>query len=117
MTKLKYIFNQIKEKKDQMKDLKVVCKDVLTSSEEYKAIEEQMKALREKKKRVVQMANDQCAAEITKIEDLKIDIESDQEMLNDIAITKYAKGELIELTDKYDNTYEPVFSVKFKKSN
>ena len=51
------------------------------------------------------------------IQDLKIDIESDQEMLNDIAMLKYTKGEPIEIKDKYDNEYEPVFSVKFKKSN
>jgi DNA repair exonuclease SbcCD ATPase subunit len=111
------IFNQIKEKKEQLKDLKSVCKDLMDSSEEYRDIEEQMKVLREKKKKIISMINEQCASEITKIEDLKIDIESDQEMLNDMAITKYSKGESIEITDKYENTYEPIFSVKFKKSN
>ena len=63
------------------------------------------------------MINEQCASEITQLEDLKIDIESDQEMLNDMAMTKYAKGESIELKDQYDNTYEPVFVVKFKKAD
>lgn len=111
------IFNQIKEKKEQLKDLRVVCKDLLAASEEYKDLEEQMKTLREKKKKVISMVNAQCANEITKIEDLKIDIESDEEMMNDMAMAKYTKGESIELKDKYDNTYEPVFSVKFKKTS
>lgn len=114
---LQEVFNQIKEKKDQLKDLRVVCKDALAGSAEFKDIEEQIKTLREKKKKITNMVNEQCKDEITKIEDLKIDLESDQEMLNDMAITKYTKGESIELKDKYDNTYEPVFSVKFKKSN
>lgn len=100
-----------------MKDLRAVCKDLLAASEEYKDIEEQMKVLREKKKKIIMMINEQCANEVTKIEDLKIDLESDQEMLSDLAITKYTQGENIELKDKYENTYEPVFSVKFKKTN
>ena len=111
------IFNGIKEKKDQLKDLRIVCKDLLAASEEFKNLEEQMKKLREKKKKVMAMVNEQCASEITKIEDLKIDLESDQEMLSTLAMTKYTKGESIELKDKYDNTYEPVFSVKFKKTS
>ena len=111
------IFNVIKEKKEKLKDLRVVCKDLLAASEEYKDLEEQMKKMREKKKKVISMVNEQCASEITKIEDIKIDIESDEEMLNDLAINKYAKGESIELKDKYDNTYEPIFSVKFKKTS
>ena len=111
------IFNGIKEKKDQLKDLRVVCKDLLAASSEYKDLEEQMKTLREKKKKVIAMVNEQCANEIIKIADIKIDLESDQEMLSTLAMTKYTKGENIELKDKYENTYEPIFSVKFKKTS
>lgn len=111
------VFNGIKEKKDQLKDLRTVCKDLLAASAEYKDLEEQMKVLREKKKKIISMINEQCANEITKIEDIKIDLESDQEILSDLAMTKYTKGETVELKDKYDNTYEPIFSVKFKKTS
>jgi len=107
----------IQEKKSELKDLKSVCKQVLESSGEYQEVEEQLKTLREKRKVIVKKAYEQCSGEMIKIEDLKIDIESDQEMLNDIAMTKYTKGETIEIKDKYDNEYEPVFTVKFKKAN
>jgi len=111
------VFIAIQEKKAELKDLKSVCKQIQDNSAEFKEIEEKMKVLREKRKSVLSAIQSQCANEVTKIEDLKIDIESDQEMLNDIAMLKYTKGEPIEIKDKYDNEYEPVFSVKFKKSN
>ena len=104
------VFILIQEKKAELKDLKSVCKQVLDSSGEFQEVEEKLKALREKRKGIMKVVQEQCANEMIKIDDLKIDIESDQEMLNDIAIAKYSKGEAIEIKDKYDNEYEPVFS-------
>lgn len=108
---------RVQEKKAELKDLKSVIKDMLDNSSEWQEIEEKMKALREKRKGVMQIIHDQCSSEMIKIDDLKIDIDSDQEMLNDIAMLSYTKGESIEIKDKYDNQYEPIFSVRFKKSN
>ena len=71
--------------------------------------------MREKKKQIEQTTKEQFSGEFIKLEDLKIDIESDQEMLNDIALNKVMKGESIEIRDEYDNEYEPLFSVKFRK--
>ena len=111
------LFNQIKEKKEELKGLKATCKEMLEASEEYQETMQKMKALRAKKQRVITAVNEQCSSEISKMMDLSIDIAGDQEMLTDIAITKYTKGESIELKDQYDNIYEPIFSVKFKKAN
>ena len=36
-------------------------------------------------------------------------------MMSDIALNKIMKGETVEITDQYDNKYEPLFSVKFRK--
>jgi len=109
------VFNRIKEKKKELKDLRAVCKDVIDSSEACKEVNEKLKVLREKRKQIMAVVQEQCSGELTKIEDLKIDIESDEDMLTDMAMTKYIKGESIELQDQYDNNYEPVFTVKFKK--
>ena len=32
-------------------------------------------------------------------------------------MTKLMKGESVSVSDEYENEYEPVFSVKFKKTN
>jgi len=36
-------------------------------------------------------------------------------MINDIAMTMVMKGETVSVNDKYENEYEPLFTVKFKK--
>ena len=50
-------------------------------------------------------------------EELKIEIETDQELLADQALNMYVKNETVEIKDEYDQTWYPVFKVSFKKSN
>jgi hypothetical protein len=38
-------------------------------------------------------------------------------MLNDIAISTLMKGETVVAKDEFDNVYEPVWKVNFKKTN
>lgn len=115
MQDLQGVFNKIQESKKRQKDLRAMYKDGLMSSGEYQDVLEKMKSLRETKKRIETAVKEQFAHEITELEDLKIDIESDMEMLSDIALSKLVKGESLELTDADQNNYEPVLTVKFKK--
>ena len=50
-----------------------------------------------------------------KLYSIKTDIESEKEILNQAALTKILKGENIEITDEYNNKYEPIFNIRFKK--
>lgn len=115
MQDIQEIFNKIEESKKEMKELKSAYKEALEGVQEYQVLQEEMKAMREKRKRIEQTTREHFSSEMTKIEDLKIDIESDMEMISDIAIAKISKGESIGITDKYSNEYEPIFRVKFKK--
>ena len=47
---------------------------------------------------------------------LKQSIADSEQMLSDIAITRYAEGKNIEIKDENDNIYEPIFTVKFRKA-
>lgn len=116
MATLQEIFSRINETKKKQKDIRSVYKDALATSLEYKELTDKMKTLREKKKQIEQATKQQFASELTKLDDYAIDLASDQELLSDAALTKLMKGESIEITDEYDNTFEPVFSVKFKKT-
>ena len=71
--------------------------------------------MRERKKQIETTIKENFSSEMTKLEDLKIDIASDMELISDIAITKLMKGESIEIKDEYENDYEPLINVKFKK--
>lgn len=115
MQNIQEVFIRIQESKKKMKDLKEAYKDALSTSQEYEEVVEKMKALREKKKQIENTTKESFASEFRQLDDLKIDIASDMELMNDIAVTQIMKGEAVELTDQYENQYEPIVNVKFKK--
>ena len=115
MANLEQVFGRITEIKKQQKDIKTSYKDALVTSQSYQDVVEELKKLKDKKKNIEQAMRGDFSYELQKLEDLKIDLASEQEVLSDIALTKLMKGESISLKDKYDVEYEPVFSVKFKK--
>jgi hypothetical protein len=115
MQDLQEIFNRVQENKKKLKDLRDAYKEALTGDQSYLDTDEALKTAREKKKTLELSIKEQFASEFVKMDDLKIDIASDQEMINDIAMTMIMKGETVSVNDKYDNEYEPLFTVKFKK--
>ena len=116
MQDLQEIFSRIQVTKKQAKDIRSAYKDALAGSGEYVEIIEKIKTLRERKKQIENTIKNDFSGEFTKLEDFKVDLESDNTMLADAAITKMMKGEKVEVVDEYNNTYEPEFKVKFKKS-
>ena len=115
MSSIQEIYARIQEAKKKQKDLKTAYNDALKGSAEYAEIAEKIKALRERKKQVEVTIKDQFSGELTKLEDIKIDIASDTEMLADAAMNSLMKGETVQVEDQYGNQYEPVFKVSFKK--
>ena len=117
MDKLQEAFNRIQEIKKEQKKIKSAYRDALQSSPTYKQVTDELKEIREKKKKIEEGIKVDFSSEFTKLEDIKIDLESEYELLNDIALTQLMKGETVKVTDQYENNYEPVFSVRFKKAN
>jgi len=117
MQNIQEVFNQIQEVKKQQKTIKTAFRDALNNSGEYKKLVEDLKIMKESKKVLEQSVKEEFSAELDKLDDLKIDLETQNMMLNDIALTKIMNGESIEVVDMYNNSYEPLFSVKFKKTN
>ena len=115
MEDIQTIFNRIQENKKKKKDIAGSYKDALELSEEYKEIGDKIKALRARKQQIEADTKLQFSGEFNKLDEIKIDMESDNVLLSDAALTKYTKGETVELVDEYNNKYEPQFSVKFKK--
>ena len=115
MQNIQEIFNRVQENKKELKDLRDAYKEALKADQSYVDADDALKTAREKKKTIELAIKQQFASEFVKMDDLKIDIASDQEMLNDISMTMIMKGEAVQVSDKYDNEYEPLFTVKFKK--
>jgi hypothetical protein len=116
MKDIQGVFNKIQMLKDEMKEIRKAYKDALDAFPGYKEVNEEMKKLRAQRKDMENVIKEEFASELSKMEDLKIDLETEKELLNDIALSTMMKGETVQVTDKYDNSYEPQFSVSFKKA-
>lgn len=116
MRDLQKVFDKIQEIKKEQKELRKSYKQALDDSPSYKEVKDELTVLREKKKQIELGIKEEFSKELDRLEDLKIDAELEAEMLSDIALSKLVKGETVEVTDSYNNKYEPVFMVRFKKT-
>lgn len=117
MQNVQEVFNKIREMKKEQKDLRDMYKDALAQADEYEEIVEEIKTLREKKKQIETRIQAELGRAWEKFDDLKREVETEKEMLNDIALTTLMKGETVEVKDEFNNAYEPVWKVNFKKAN
>lgn len=115
MQNIQEIFDRIQKHKKEQKELKSAYRDALSVSLPYKKIVEEVKELREKKRKMEFSIKEDFTSEFTKLEALDVDIKSDLEMLSDLAVSSLMKGESVGVTDQYQNSYDPIFSVRFKK--
>lgn len=117
MKDLQEVFNQIQVIKKEQKGIKAAYRDALSSSTEYQKAIEDLNMLKEKKKSLENTIQEQFVAEFNKLDGLKMDLEAQNVMLSDIALNKIVQGETVEIVDINNNLYEPVFTVKFKKTS
>ncbi|MBP9760903.1 MAG: hypothetical protein KBD15_01520 [Candidatus Magasanikbacteria bacterium] len=117
MQDIQSVFTRLEESKKKLKDIRSAYKEALENVQSFVELTEELKTLREKKKQIETTVKQDFSGEFTKMEDLKIDIASDQELLNDIASTQLMQGQSVAVTDKYQNNYEPILKISFKKVN
>lgn len=115
MSAIQEVFNRMNEIKKRMKDIREMYKSALNSTPDYAATIDQLKVLREKKKHMEERVKQDLQAELQRLEDLSVDLASDAELLSDLALTQYLKGETVVVEDEYGNKYDPAFKVNFKK--
>jgi len=89
-------------------------KDELSQSARYQEIVDEMAKLREEKKSIENEIKS-SSRDYKELDDIKIDIQTDQELLSDIALSMYVEKEQIEIIDEYENKWYPMFKVTFKK--
>ncbi|MCD4705295.1 hypothetical protein K8R66_04450 [bacterium] len=115
MKDIQGIYDSMEERKKELKDLKAMYKDATENSTPYQNILEKLKELKVQKAVLEEGIRNGMGDNYVKMDELKSELQADKEMMSDAALTKLMNGETVEIIDKYDNQYEPVFSVKFKK--
>lgn len=117
MKDVQEVFNEMQTAKKEMKEIRKEFKDVLVQDAEYQEILEKLNDLKEVKKQHELSAQRDMGMRWEKLEELKGETKSLQEMMSDISLSTMMDGETVEVRDEYDNLYEPAYSVAFKKVN
>ncbi|MDP3964274.1 MAG: hypothetical protein Q8Q20_01260 [bacterium] len=115
MTSVQDVFNRIQKSKKELKELKAAYHDSLANHGSYQKIMEQLRAYKMNKQRIEDSVKGEMGKDYQRIEDLQFDIKSDKELLCDMSLNQMMKGQSVEVTDEEEKSYEPVFSVAFKK--
>lgn len=117
MADLQKVFDEIREAKKEMKEIRAAYRDALSQTDKYQEITDKIKEQREEKKTIEARVQNEMGRAYQKLEELKVEVASKEEMLNDIAMTTLMKGETVEVVDEFQNRYEPLYVVRFKKTN
>jgi hypothetical protein len=117
MQDIQEVYNRIQEKKKERKRLKKMLKDGLDASASYREIKDEMDKVKAKKQEVESGVFASYQHEKQDIEALDEELKSEQQVMDDIALTMYMKGESIIFKNENDEEYEPTFKVKYKKAH
>lgn len=113
---LQEVFKRIQEKKKEQSELKKMYRDALSVNGAYQEILEELESLKLKKKKLEAGVQSDFKEEFDKIEGLKLNIAGDMQMLSDLALTQLTSGQEVKIIDENKVEYEPIFTVRFKKS-
>jgi len=111
------VFEEIREAKGEMKKIRAEYRDALAQADKYEEVNEEIKKMREEKKTIEARVQHEMEKTYERLDELKIEVAGKEELLNDIAMSTLMKGETVEVRDEFDNQYEPVYAVRFKKTN
>lgn len=109
------VYRRLEANKKEVREINKMIKDQLVHIERHKEVVEELKALREEKKSLESQVKADSLSEMNRLDDLKIEVATDKELLSDLALNKYVSNENVEIVDEYDNRWVPIFSVTFRK--
>jgi hypothetical protein len=117
MPSLQEVHARLRAKKREKSEIQKAFKDELVNNPRYQQVAEQLKTLKEEKKSIENQAWAAASQDAEKLDLLSLDITSDKELLSDIALNMYTKGETVEIVDEHNTKWVPNFAVTFKKDD
>lgn len=117
MPSLQEVHARLLAKKREKSEIQKAFKDELVNNARYQQISEQLKTLKEERKSIENQAWAAASQDAEKLDLLALDITSDKELLSDIALNLYTKGETVEIVDEHNTRWVPSFAVSFKKDD
>ncbi|MBT6254373.1 hypothetical protein HOI83_04045 [Candidatus Uhrbacteria bacterium] len=115
MSRLQETYNELQVAKHELRDLNKMLKDELASSAKYQELVAESKVLREQKKSIENDIKSNALKDAQRMDDLKLEIASLNELLSDLSLNMYIAKETVEIMDEANQRWVPSFKVAFKK--
>ena len=115
MRDIQEVYNELQETKKAQKSIKKEYKDALTNANEYEETAAKLKEVREKKKQIENITQSRMGLRWEELEKLKAKQAELETMMTDIAMTTLMEGKTVALKDEFNNNYEPVYKISFRK--
>lgn len=117
MKDIQEIFYKIKSAAKEQKEIRKEYRDALLQADDYQQTIEKLDELKKSKQEIEQRVQGQMGSRWDKLDRLKNEIAEMKQMQSDVAMSTLMSGKPVQVKDEYENIYEPVFSVSFKKTN
>ncbi len=114
---LQLIYDEILEQKMEVRDIKELYKSAVEQMEEHAFNLVKIKKLRDHNRQLEQKAKESLGKSWEKLEDIQNQIKVEKETMTDVALRDLMDGKTVLVKDRFENEYEPVWSVKFIKVN
>ena len=111
------LFLNIQSLKQKQRELRKMVKDALDASGELRGVKDELEIARERKKSLEAKIKSQFESELTKLDDLKIDLETESGELSDAVLVVLMRGETGQVRDEKNNPYNLSLKVVVKKSD
>lgn len=109
------IFDEIQIVKKSQKEINREYKDALANANEYEETAAKLKEFREKKKQIENVTKQRLGARWDAFEKNKARLAELQETITDVAMSTLMEGKSVEIKDEFQNAYEPVYKITFRK--
>lgn len=114
MQSLEKVYRRLQKAKAKRRELTKMIRDELSQDQRYQELGEEMKKLRDQRKSIENEIKSHTGG-AQELDELKIEIQTDQELLADVALNMFVDNESVEILDENDQRWVPMFSVKFIK--
>lgn len=117
MSDIQELFYKIQDLKKKQRDIRVMVRDALKQSKSYQDIQSEWNKVRDQKKEIERKVKGEYEKELSKLDDLKIDLESELEEFSDAALDQIMKGKVVKVHDARNVSYDVVVKAVFQKSD
>ena len=109
-------FDQILALKKQSKDIKASMADALKNSKTYQDRLYHLQIIRSELKMIKAEIEEEFTKELGKLDEIKDEVFDKNIAISDVVLSKITNGEEVTVVDRFGWIYEPVITVKFKKT-